>query len=53
MLYTSYYLARKNEACQRALDGWIKHVGGTRKLKTTKKIPLTEILDVLGLQAGE
>ena len=49
MLYTTYQMAENAHACERGLKQWVEHIGGIEKLKKTDKIPLTDILDVLGL----
>jgi len=49
MIYTTYNLAVKHNACERALEAWVKHVGGIEKLDVDTQIPLTDILDVLGI----
>lgn len=49
MIYTTYNLAVKHNACERALESWGKHVGGMEKLDIDRQIPLTDILDVLGI----
>jgi hypothetical protein len=49
MIYTTYNLAVKHNACERALESWDKHVGGIKKFGADTQIPLTDILDVLGI----
>lgn len=49
MIYTTYNLAVKHNACERALESWDKHVGGIKKFGVDTQIPLTDILDVLGI----
>jgi hypothetical protein len=49
MIYTTYNLAVRHNACERALESWVKHVGGIEKLDVDTQIPLTDILDVLGI----
>jgi hypothetical protein len=49
MLTTTYNLAVKHGACERALEAWDEHVGGIEKFGYDTKIPLTDVLDVLGL----
>jgi hypothetical protein len=46
MLYTTYNLAVKHNACSRALDAWEKYA---KKLDKDTPIPLTQILKVLGI----
>jgi hypothetical protein len=47
MLYTTWNLAKKHNACERALTSWKKHLG--KKPDGDTLIPLTDILDTLGL----
>lgn len=49
MIYTTYNQACKYNACERALVAWDKHVGGIKKFGANTQIPLTDILDVLGI----
>jgi len=49
MIYTTYNLAVKHNACERALESWDKHVGGIKKFGADTPIPLTDILEVLGI----
>jgi len=49
MLYTTYNLAVKHNACERALKAWDKHVRGMEKFGVDTQIPLTDVLDVLGI----
>ena len=50
MLHTTYDLAKKHKACQRALKAWKSHAKDTGKKLGDTKIPLIDVLNVLGME---
>ena len=49
MVYTTFSLARKAGACSKRYKKFARHVGGIRQFGAHTPIPLTDILDVCGL----
>jgi len=49
MIHTTFALAKESEACETSYKKFAEHVGGVRKYGKDTPIPLTEILDVLGI----
>jgi len=49
MLYTTFRKAHEGGACASSYKKYAKHVGGIRKFGKDTPVPITEILDVLGV----
>ena len=49
MIHTTFRLVKKEGACEPSYKKFAKHVGGIQKYGLDTPIPLTEVLDVLGL----
>ena len=49
MLHTTFALAKESRACAESYRKYARHVGGITKFGEDKPIPLSDILDVLGI----
>ena len=49
MLHTTFALAKESRACAESYRKYARHVGGITKFGEDKPIPLSDILDVLGM----